>query len=82
MSIRVRLVGGSPSSSTIRCTKRGFDMGRPNLFLLRIHVAFSNEDLKRLAQRTSKKGRSAFIREAVAEKLDALEKEPKAKALR
>ena len=57
-------------------------MGRPNLFLLRIHVAFSNEDLKRMAVRTTNKGRSDFIRKAVAEKLDALDKEPEPKPLR
>lgn len=50
-------------------------MGRPALFLLRIHVAFSNDVLTRIARRTTVKGRSELIRKAVDRYLEDLENE-------
>lgn len=40
-------------------------MGRPPLYLIRVHTAFSNETLDMLDEIAGPKGRSAIIREAV-----------------
>lgn len=50
-------------------------MGRPALYLIRVHTALSNEDLDKLDERAGPKGRSAIIREAVKEWLEKREAE-------
>jgi len=48
-------------------------MGRPPLKLLRTHIAFDPETLRRLDRIVGPKGRAAFIRDAVDKALDTVE---------
>lgn len=55
-------------------------MGRPPLKLLRTHIAFDPETLRRLDRIVGPKGRAAFIRKAVDQALDTIELAQKLKA--
>lgn len=48
-------------------------MGRPPLKMLRTHIAFSPETLRRLDRIVGPKGRAAFVRAAVDQALDTIE---------
>jgi metal-responsive CopG/Arc/MetJ family transcriptional regulator len=52
-------------------------MGRPALYLIRVHTALSAETLDLLDERTGPKGRSEAIREAVKEWLEKPQDEKK-----
>lgn len=55
-------------------------MGRPPLMMLRTHISFPPETLKRMDQIVGPKGRAEFVRQAVARALDAYEAAEKIKA--
>ena len=55
-------------------------MGRPPLFLLRIHVSLTAHALNRMDALVGEKGRSAFVRKAVDQMLDAVEQAKKLEA--
>jgi metal-responsive CopG/Arc/MetJ family transcriptional regulator len=57
-------------------------MGRPPLFLLRVHTSLSSETLRRMDKIVGEKGRSAFIRKAVDRYLDTIEEGEQMKAKR
>lgn len=48
-------------------------MGRPPLMMIRSHIAFPPETLRRLDAIVGPKGRAAFVRKAVEQMLDAVE---------
>lgn len=48
-------------------------MGRPPLYMIRIHTSLSAEALNRMDKIVGQKGRAAFIRKAVDQLLDAVE---------
>lgn len=48
-------------------------MGRPPLYLLRVHFSINPDSLRRLDAIVGEKGRSTFIRKAVDQMLDAVE---------
>lgn len=48
-------------------------MGRPPLMMLRTHISFPPETLKRLDALVGPKGRAEFVRKAVNHMLDAVE---------
>jgi metal-responsive CopG/Arc/MetJ family transcriptional regulator len=48
-------------------------MGRPPLFLVRLHISLTAHAMNRLDRLVGEKGRSAFIRKAVDLALDAAE---------
>ncbi|WP_375599373.1 hypothetical protein [Devosia sp. Naph2] len=48
-------------------------MGRPPLYMIRIHTSLSAEALNRMDKIVGEKGRAAFIRKAVDQLLDAVE---------
>lgn len=49
-------------------------MGRPALYLIRVHTSLSNETLDRLDEIAGPKGRSTIIRKAVERWLEDAEK--------
>lgn len=48
-------------------------MGRPPLYMIRIHTSLTAEALNRMDKIVGEKGRAAFIRKAVDQMLDAVE---------
>jgi metal-responsive CopG/Arc/MetJ family transcriptional regulator len=48
-------------------------MGRPPLMMLRTHISFPPETLKRLDKLVGPKGRAEFVRQAVHQMLDTVE---------
>ena len=48
-------------------------MGRPPLYMIRIHTSLSAKALNRMDKIVGEKGRAAFIRKAVDQMLDAVE---------
>jgi metal-responsive CopG/Arc/MetJ family transcriptional regulator len=48
-------------------------MDRPPLFIIRVHTSLTAHALNRMDKIVGEKGRSAFIRKAVDQMLDALE---------
>ncbi len=48
-------------------------MGRPPLFLIRVHTSLTAHALNRMDKIVGEKGRSAFIRKAVDRYLDTIE---------
>ena len=48
-------------------------MGRPPLFMIRVHTSLTAHALNRMDKIVGEKGRSAFIRKAVDQLLDAVE---------
>ena len=48
-------------------------MGRPPLMMLRTHISFEPETLRRIDAIVGQKGRAAFVRKAVNQMLDAVE---------
>lgn len=48
-------------------------MGRPPLFMIRIHASITAHALNRMDKIVGQKGRSAFIRKAVDRYLDTIE---------
>ncbi len=55
-------------------------MGRPPLMMIRSHIAFPPETLRRMDAIVGPKGRAEFVRQAVARALDAYEAAEKIKA--
>lgn len=49
-------------------------MGRPPLFLIRLHVSLTADALNRMDKIVGPKGRAKFVREAVEQRLDNIEK--------
>lgn len=48
-------------------------MGRPPLMMLRTHISFPPETLRRIDAIVGAKGRAAFVRQAVDQMFDAVE---------
>lgn len=55
-------------------------MGRPPLMMLRTHISFPPETMRRLDRIVGPKGRAAFIRKAVEQALDIVEHAQKLEA--
>lgn len=55
-------------------------MGRPPLYMIRIHTSVSAEALNRMDKIVGEKGRAAFIRKAIDQMLDTVEAAEEMKA--
>lgn len=58
---------------TIPASHNGRDMGRPALYMIRVHVSLTAEALNRMDELVGEKGRSKFVRQAVDRLLESVE---------